>query len=150
MMLPLDHRFPNLLIRSIPRSSGKIRPDIIRAKNELVQILNDKNFPCVFVATDGDNGTDKDHEELFKVYEESIGCLRSIAEEFLSTRESFPPLAASDLLHLMKNARSRIALGKLAFFGKESTIITGATVTGPLAARQPRLFHAKFPLSKTA
>jgi hypothetical protein len=147
IMLPLDHRCPNLLIRSIRRPCGQIRADINDAKDQLVAILNRCGFPCVFLGTDGDRGMNEAHQKMFQRYEATSVSLASIVEYFFDKGDQLWPLPASDLLHLMKNARSRIAMGKLAFYGRESTIITGASITKGLeAAESHKEFQARKPL----
>jgi hypothetical protein len=70
MMLPLDHRIPDLLIRSIVRPNGKMNKGVLAAKDELSDVLRQCDFVPHFVATDGDNGMDAAHALAFDKYKD--------------------------------------------------------------------------------
>jgi hypothetical protein len=56
MLLPLDHRLPDLLVKSIRWPTGRMDADIRAKKDELVDVLHQNGCECHFVATDGDSG----------------------------------------------------------------------------------------------
>jgi hypothetical protein len=116
-VLSLDGRWPVFLIQSIVRSDGKIGDDIIAIKDKLCGILNECGFPCVVLATDGDHGMDKTHLAMFRWSANRDGCLALIARDIIRDQDKVLPVPTSDLSHLMRNTRSRLALGKLAFIG---------------------------------
>jgi hypothetical protein len=147
LMLPLDHRDSNLLVRSIGRPRGKIADDIIAMKETLVGILSECGFSCIFIATDGDHRMDAAHEAMFLRDAGSGTDLGVIVAELIQAGDRILPLPASDLLHLMKNARSRLALGTLAFNGGPSKEITGDSVTESLISNNSLgVFQARKPL----
>jgi hypothetical protein len=147
LMLPLDHRYSNLLVRSIVRQNGKITDDIIFMKDELFRTLYECGFSCMFIATDGDNKMDAIHETMFRGYAQTRGDLGAIVAELIRGGDHILPLPASDLLHLMKNATSRLALGALAFNGGPSREITGDSVTENVLSNRSRgVFQARKPL----
>jgi hypothetical protein len=152
MMLPLDHAYPDLLIRSMSHRHGKIDKDIREMRDKLLAILKENSFVCHFVATDGDNGMNAIHQAHFERYVNLGAEMNTILLHL--THDGKDPLLewpVSDLLHLMKNARSRLALGSLAFNGQTPTIITGASVTYSLKSQENRqqsgsVFQARRPL----
>jgi hypothetical protein len=146
-MAPWDARCPTLLIQTLVRTDGKIKPDIIEIRDKLAGILRDCRFICHFVATDGDNAMDSAHLTTFTLYADSDGDLDDIITFFMTTEDEVLPLPVSDPLHLMKNARSRIALGQLAFNGTTSKVITGDSVTQNLLRNnRSKVFQARKPL----
>jgi hypothetical protein len=56
MLLPLDHRLPDLLVKSIRWPTGRMDLDIRAKKDELVEVLHQNRFWSRFVETDGDSG----------------------------------------------------------------------------------------------
>jgi hypothetical protein len=145
LLLPMDHRYPDLLIRSILRTDGKMKPDIIASKDKLCDALRECGFIPHFIATDGDNGMDKAHTDAFERYANMRGPLKSIVE-WLTRDGPLEGWPTSDLFHLMKNARARLALWVLAF-NAVSRLISGDSVTKNLRAKAPtNVFQARKPL----
>jgi hypothetical protein len=85
-MLPLDHRCPDLLVRSIAREHGKITLDILRVKDDICTTMEACGFMVHFVATDGDNGMEAEHVKLFQSYISLDSDIRGILAH--STQES--------------------------------------------------------------
>jgi hypothetical protein len=123
-----------------------MNPDIIASKNELCKVLKECGFIPRFVATDGDNGMDAEHNEAFKRYESKTDNHHEIVL-WLFREGWLKDWPISDLLHLMKNARARLALAILAFIAASSYVISGDSVTDLLARINPtEVFKARKPL----
>jgi hypothetical protein len=73
LRLPLDHRIPDLLIRSVARPHGRMTKEILPAKTELCDILRQCGFPPHVVATDGDSKMDQAHADAFEEYRTLYG-----------------------------------------------------------------------------
>jgi hypothetical protein len=138
MLLPLDHRLPDLLVKSIRWQTGRMDEHIRAKKDELVEVLQQNGFECHFVATDGDSGMRVCHLIAWRMYQDMGGDLRRIIPaliEKLVNLEKWMPWPIPDLLHLLKNARARLALGQLAYSGTSKQTITAATVTQHLVSQ---------------
>jgi hypothetical protein len=86
-----------------------------------------------FVATDGDKGTVKAHLETFKQSDKCRGDLDlAVCQVTKDGTVKLIQWPASDLLHLLKNARSRLAKGTLSFCGWADEALTGEAVTRTL------------------
>jgi hypothetical protein len=125
MLLPLSHSLPHSLIHSNPHPSGKIDQKILETRDSLCAALDESGFSCTFYATDGDNGMSPYHKETFEKFEpfEATESLETIVNHLTSNRQE--PLKLwpiPDFLHLLKNSRSRIVRGTLAFDSQSKEI----------------------------
>jgi hypothetical protein len=148
MLLPLDHRLPGLVVQSTTYSSGKINQNSRDARDVLLRVIKANRFLCHFVATDGDNGVNGCHDAAFQKY---AALNQSNLDSILHTltehgHKEFEDWPIADLLHLIKNARSREALGTLAFNGGTQDIATGKNLTKNLPKDQKHFFEACKPL----
>jgi hypothetical protein len=145
LMLPLDHRIPDLLVRSIVWPNGKMNPGILRMKKDLCQALRSCGFIPSFVATDRDNGMDAEHNRVFELYK-NLHCSLNEIVRYLSEHGHMKEWSISDLLHLMKNARARIPLFLLAS-NASARVINGHRVTESLkGTKTTREFQGRKPL----
>jgi hypothetical protein len=138
MLLPLDHRLPDLLVKSIRYENGRMTEEIRATKDELIQALTENGFDCFFVATDGDSGMNLCHLIAWRMYQGLGGDLRKIIPvliQKLHQLKTWMPWPIPDLLHLLKNARARLALGQLAYSGTSTETITAASVTQNLVSQ---------------
>jgi hypothetical protein len=133
VMLPHDHRFKNLLIQSVPQETGRIDEFILRIHDAFCGALSRIGIVVNFVATDGDNGPAKAHLETFKQHDKCRGDLDlAVCQVTKDGTVELIQWPVSDLLHLLKNARSRLAKGTLSFYGRADEVLTGKTVTRTL------------------
>jgi hypothetical protein len=102
-----------LLIQSIWHKTCKIDDGLRDIRHALIAVLSESKFKLRFVATDGDNGVDGRHRELYELYARLGDPDLSRIISFLTDNGSreLGNWPVSDLLHLMKNARSRVAMG---------------------------------------
>jgi hypothetical protein len=138
MLLPLDHRLPDLLVKSIRWPTGRMDADIRAKKDELVDVLLQNGFECHFVATDGDSGMSVCHMIAWRLYQDLSGDLTKLLPiliDRLTKLKKWMPWPIPDLLHLLKNARARLALGQLAYSGTSKQTITAASVTQHLISQ---------------
>jgi hypothetical protein len=149
LMLPLGHRLHGMLIRSIWHKTGRIDQGIRDRPDALTGVLTENNFKVGFVATDEDNGVDGRHREVYELYARLGDTDLSHIISFLTDNgsrelENWP---VSDLLHLMKNARSRVAMSLLAFSPETNMLITGESLNSDLPPKSPGwVFEARKPL----
>jgi hypothetical protein len=125
LVQPLHHELPDLLIHSMAHGTGRIDGIVLERKDNLVEVLCNRHFLPFFVATDGDTGMSPIHTEHFKKYEkfEPITGLEPIIMHLTQDRSrNLDCWPVSDFLHLLKNARTRIVLGTLAFDANSATI----------------------------
>jgi hypothetical protein len=66
LLLPLDHRYPDLPLRSVPRIHGKINGDILKIKDQLLVGLMAAGFIPYFVATDGVGAVNPAYMRVFE------------------------------------------------------------------------------------
>jgi hypothetical protein len=148
LLLPLDHRLPHLLIKSLLWRNGKMNDEIMEIRDELCQTLADNNFYCHFIATDGDSGMNELHSETFALYENSSGMIPDILAEV--THNGGLPLSKwpiPDLLHLEKNARAKLATTTMALHGESERTFTAESVAADLQCeRMKKVLCARTPL----
>jgi hypothetical protein len=138
MLLPLDHRLPDLLVKSIRYKNGRMDPEIRARKDELVRILHENAFVCVFVATDGDSGMNRCHSIAWGMYRHLGGDFPTIVpalRDEWAKLKNWMPWPIPDLLHLLKNGRARLAMGQLAYSGTSTETITAASITRHLISQ---------------
>jgi hypothetical protein len=68
MLLPLDHRLPDAVLKSVKHPPGHINLGIRDLRDELLEIMKQNGFLCHFIATDGDNGVKGSHKAAFEKY----------------------------------------------------------------------------------
>jgi hypothetical protein len=148
LLLPLDHRLPHVLVKSLLWRNGKMNDDILEKKNEVVRTLTANHFYCHFVATDGDSGMNELHNEAFEKYEQSNGILPDIIQGLTHNGER--PLTEwpiPDLFHLEKNARGKLATNTMALHGESERTLTAASVADDLQSeRMRKVLTARQPL----
>jgi hypothetical protein len=66
-LLAPDHRYPDLFIQSVHLPNRKINQEMCDIRNSLLGIFNENDFECHFIATDGDNGRNSQHEQAFQI-----------------------------------------------------------------------------------
>jgi uncharacterized protein YjeT (DUF2065 family) len=109
----LDPRFADLWMHVESAATGAFR-EVADLTTEILRILASIGLQVLFVATDGDPGTDRFHTEAFAMYE-GVGSLRELFELWHENRDILVhPWPVSDLLHLLKNQRQRLRNGHLA------------------------------------
>jgi hypothetical protein len=129
VLLPLFHRCPDLLVHSMPHGSGRIDEQVLGIKDKLVQILANCGFSPNFIASDGDNGIFFLHENAFNLYQNfPIDADLGDLVKHLTTDGPLMCWPISDFLHLLKNARTRIATGTLAFDAQTEHVITAKSL----------------------
>jgi hypothetical protein len=112
MMLAHDRRFKDLLIRSVPHETSRIDELILRIRDELCGALSRIGMIVNFVAIDGDKGTTKAQLETVKQYDKYRGVLHlAVCQVTKDGTVELIQWPVSDLLHLLKNARSTLAKG---------------------------------------
>jgi hypothetical protein len=136
--LPLDHRFPHMLVRSEQRPTGKINPAVLQVKDTLCAALEANQFRCHFLATNGDSGMNDLHNVAFEGYRKSTGSLPEIVNALAGGQEhGLVQWPIPDLFHLEKNARAKLAMGLLALHGESAKCIDGKSVAECLS--DPRM-----------
>jgi hypothetical protein len=139
LLLALDHRFPDLLIRSDVFVNGRIGLLALQMKDECLEALRENNFACHFVSSDGDGGMNPFHDEAFQKYANSDGVLRNIVNDLTDNgRVDLMEWPISDFLHLLKNARSRLAKSTLGLTGETLKHFTAASVAKDLKSKRMR------------
>jgi hypothetical protein len=148
MLLLIDHHYPDLLIRSVWHKSGKIDAAIRDIRDSLCRVLAQNGFSCHSVATDGANGVEGQHEHAYQKYA-SLGetDLESVISSLTNSgQDDFVEWPVSDPLHPMKNARSRLALGSLAFNAETDQVIIARSISAGLPPSSAHAFDARKPL----
>jgi hypothetical protein len=117
--------------------------EIREIQKKLCDLLVKESFEPVFISTDGDTGMEEKHREFFRKYEDmkTVNLDNVVAE--LEGQDAFHRWPVSDPLHLVKNARSRLVGGALAFTAD------GHEISGPMIHKElelegeERAFEAK-------
>jgi hypothetical protein len=133
IILPLDHRLPDLVLRSYLGQNGRIGDEALKVKDKCVQAMTRAKFVCHFVATDSDAGTNPLHTEAFARYLKSSGLLEDIID--LLTDHGLKDLIEwpiSDFFHLLKNVRARLATSKLSLDADAMIFLTALSVAASL------------------
>ena len=110
MLLPLSPSYKPITLHLLTATSGNASQTVRSVLSELRQRLLALSFKVQFVATDGDSGYSMLHEQMF-----SMWCERFVTKglESAITLIDGTDVVVSDLLHLFKNARSRIVNGRV-------------------------------------
>lgn len=117
-LLPLSGRMKPLPIHLMPFPSGNARRDVLCRIDELVSILTRLNFVVRFIAADGDSGYNIIHERMYLSWINIYN--RKGLDEVIEALDGMNGLIVGDLLHLLKNARSKILKGRVSVFGDGS------------------------------
>jgi hypothetical protein len=144
LILPFRHDQADLLVYSIPHPTGKFDAAVLQMRDALHDMMTRNGFSCHFDATDGDAGVQPIHQKMFKLYEHfTIDHDLGTIVDCLTESGPLIHWPITDLLHLMKNARTRIILGSLAF-SATSKVITADSLNATLGIGRP--LSAKKPL----
>jgi hypothetical protein len=95
----------------MPNKSGCATDDIKNRIMEVLRCLSDSGKRVLFVATDGDPGYQKFHDEEFVIWEETFRKFgfQQACQEVLKLRYSQGrPFFITDFLHLVKTIRNRL------------------------------------------
>jgi hypothetical protein len=133
VLLPLQYSLPDLLVHSMAHGTGRVDDRVLATKDALIQVLVQNDFWPNFIATDGDNGVMPFHREAFALYEDfSIEVSLGEVVNHLTVNGPLTCRPISDYLHLLKNARSRIATGILSFDADSQHAITAESLNNIL------------------
>ena len=110
MLLPLDPAYKPITLHLLTGPSGNASQGVFVTLGVLKDSLSEAFFNVRFVATDGDSGYSPFHNDMFSSWGH-IFMYKGLesALDLLEKRE----VIVSDLLHLLKNARSRIINGNV-------------------------------------
>jgi hypothetical protein len=124
IVLPLECKFPDILVHSMPHATGRIDRSVLQERDKLIAHMRQNGFIPIFIATDGDNGVANFHEQAYNRYADFD--INMSLEDIVASLSCNGPLECwpiSDFLHLLKNARTRIATGMLAFSAESLEVI---------------------------
>ena len=117
-LLPLSGQMKPMSIHLMPWSSGNANSDVLKRIEELVAALGVLKFPVRFIATDGDRGYDSRHNQMHLKWQNVY--YKHGLEKVIEQLDQTEKLIVGDLLHLLKNARSKLLKGKVSVFGDGS------------------------------
>lgn len=104
-VLPLNHDLPPTVVHMMPSRNGSSPKEVVQTFNDLAKYLTKLNYIVKFRATDGDISFDRIHRAFFTKYSHLLdGDFYDIILQMKDEIE----IPISDLLHLLKCARSRI------------------------------------------
>jgi hypothetical protein len=135
LLLPLRSDLPDLLVHSMAHPTGNISTEVLEVAEVLTRILSDMGFSPHFLATDGDKGSSEFHTAAFQRYGafgDNITLLEVVGFLTQNGTVQLHCWPISDFLHLLKNARSRIARGRLALGAETAETITAQSLNGLL------------------
>jgi hypothetical protein len=139
LLLPLDHRYPDTLVRSVLWKTDAITDPILKIKDELCVRLAANDFKCHFIATDGDSGMNALHTEAFAKYKDFAGGLAEIVAQLIALDpDSLSQWSIPDLFHMEKNACAKLATSNLALHSESHTRITAESVADDLKSERMR------------
>jgi hypothetical protein len=139
LLLPLDHRYPDTLLKSVLWKNGAISAPILKVKDDLCARLAANQFKCHFIATDGDSGMNPAHTAAFAKYQDFQGGLAEIVAQLIaSDPDGLSEWPIPDLLHMEKNARAKLATSNLALHSASGTTLTARSVADDLNSDRMR------------
>jgi hypothetical protein len=99
---------------------------------------------CYFIATDGDNGIEQSHITAFEKYSKlGVTDIRAILRILIDNgTKDLKYWSDFDLLHLLKNSRSRDALRTLAFSDTTDDTVTTESLTRNMSKGEKHAFMA--------
>jgi hypothetical protein len=80
----------------------------LAAKDRLIKVLESKGFHVSILATDGDRGMDKLHRDFYMIYMDTRKKYVELTEAIKAVALAGEKFVVPDLLHLMKNLRTRL------------------------------------------
>jgi hypothetical protein len=118
---------------------GSIDCGVLETLMQVLRVLRANGFEPRYVARDGHAAMNELHSAFFHPYAHMNGDLESIYGVLeRSNRISNWPV--SDMLHLFKNIRTRLAMGRLALDDDPNTaVITGTSVSAELESKGVRI-----------
>ena len=117
-LLPLSGKMKPIPIHILPQSNGNAGKDVIAQMHTLVSLLTSLYFVVRFVSTDGDRGYDHLHHQMYSKWKPLYNTKG--LDKALESLDQQKDLIVGDLLHLLKNARSKLFKGKISIFGDGS------------------------------
>ena len=114
-LLPLSSYLKPLPLHIMPRVNGNAGPEIFKTLAILKASLRKMNFVVKFVATDGDRGYDNQHLIMFSKWQK-LYYDKGLDKVIESVPDEDDDVIITDLLHLLKNARSKLLNGKVSVF----------------------------------
>jgi hypothetical protein len=104
MLLPVDHRLPDPVLKSVKHPQGHIDLSIRDLRDEPLGIMKQNGFLCHFIVTDGDNGVEGSYKAAFEKYaglgETDIRAILAVlTNDGTEDLEHWP---TSNSLHLLK------------------------------------------------
>ncbi len=110
MLLPLIQELRPLPIHAAATKSGSSNKTIVEKFFKICDIVEKQGFSVDFVSTDGDKGFDPMHFKWFKQTAEPILKEEISFKEKIQKLSKSTKIPVSDLLHLLKNARSHMLM----------------------------------------
>jgi hypothetical protein len=138
-----------MVVQSTRYPSGKINQNIWDACDVSLRVITANRFLCHYVATDGDSWANGSQDAAFQKdatlnQSNLYSILHTLNEHGHKKFEDWP---IADLLHMMKKARSRKALGTLMFNNGRQNIVTGKSLTKNLPKDHKYFFEVCKPLN---
>ena len=110
-LMPLRCEYKCFPVHLMTRTSGNAGPDVMQRIKTLTAELREEKIHLKCVATDGDSAYAQRHRKMFDSW---FACYcRNGLESVLSNLAHGEDLMAADLLHILKNARSRLLQNRL-------------------------------------
>lgn len=126
-LLPLSSEAKSMPLHVMTHVNGNAGPDVLERITFLKASLRRKKFLVRFVATDGDRGYDNMHLTMFSKWKD-LYYRHGLDKVIESISDEDDHLIVSDLLHLLKNARSKLLNSKVSVFGDGSAVFDAADV----------------------
>ncbi|KAK8895862.1 hypothetical protein M9Y10_013748 [Tritrichomonas musculus] len=105
-ILPLFKHFPPCVVNTMPTTNGSSPQSVVDRFKELTNLLKDLNFIVKFCSTDGDISFDFKHRNFFTEKVEPL--INESFEMIVFSLRNEIAIPISDILHLLKSARSRL------------------------------------------
>jgi hypothetical protein len=113
LMLPLNRKYTDLVIRSMGRMNGNIGDDVIKEEDRLIAELEKHNFCVIGIATDGDTAVNARHEKFYNECHKGSTLHFDLAKLIPQLRRRYKDgimtrMPITDLFHWFKNCRMRL------------------------------------------
>ena len=111
---PLDYTKKSIICHITQNESGKTDDSIKKIIKQIVAAGEESGICFLFMATDGETGTNKIHTDFNKFVQ---GLNASCFDEIVDKISTFPELIPiSDWLHIIKDLRTRFATNNISMF----------------------------------
>ena len=123
---PLCPKYKCFPVHLLPHVDGKAKSLHVATREQIIRILFEHNFHVIGCATDGDDTFNACNKESFNL--NTKNALINGIDQTIRTCPVLSNHSFGDMMHIMKNARTRLFKGKISFNREKVTLTADINV----------------------